>query len=194
MTGNFCPICKTSPITKRPSKTLIRFLNKIQLKCINKRCSEIPEYSDYLSHLERSPFKLYHCTNEEFNYTDILSNIKNHVNHCQYKIIKCIYCSQNIKQYLLEQHEKKESVELIECEKCKVYMTKGEYYKNHFSQNNDNLQCLKDQSKYFQNKYNEILNECNNYKKEINNAKKIIKELIDSNQKDNIKNEKKYLK
>ena len=73
-------------------------------------------------------------------------------------------------------------------------MTKGEYYKNHFSQNNDNLQCLKDQSKYFQNKYNEILNECNNYKKEINNAKKIIKELIDSNQKDNIKNEKKYLK
>ena len=190
MTGNFCPICKASPITKRPSKTLIRFLNKIQIKCINKQCSETPEYSDYLSHLEKCPFKLYHCTNEECNYTDILSNIKNHVNNCKYRIIKCIYCSQNIKQYMFEQHEKKESIESIECEKCKEVMTKGEYYKKHFSQNNDNLQCLKAQSVYYQNKYDEILNECNNYKKEINNAQKIINELIDSNQKDINKHEK----
>ena len=190
LSGNFCPICKTSPITKRSSKTLVRFLNKIQIKCPNNQCSETPEYLDYLSHLEKCPFKLYHCTNEECNYTDILSNIKNHVNNCQYRIIKCIYCSQNIKQYMLEQHEKKESNELIECEKCKQTMTKGEYYKKHFSKINDNLQCLKDQTIYYQNKYNEILNECNNYKKEINNAQKIINELIDSNQKDSDKHEK----
>ena len=170
-TGNFCPICKTSPITKRSSKVLIKFLNKIKIKCANKQCSETPEYSDYLSHLEKCPFRLYHCTNEGCNYSDILSNIKKHVNNCQYRIIKCVYCSQNIKQYMLEQHEKKESIEFIECEKCKQLMTKGEYYKNHSSQNNDNLQCLKAQSIYYQNKYNEILKECNNYKKEINRPK-----------------------
>ena len=190
LTGKFCPICKKTPITKRPNKTLIRFLNKIKIKCTNKQCSETPDYSDYLSHLEKCPFKLYHCTNEGCNYTDILSNIKNHVNNCRYRIIKCIYCSQNVKQYMLEEHEKKESNELIECEKCKKTMNKGEYYKKHFSEKNDNLQCLKDQSIYYQNKYNEILKECDNYKKEISNAQKIINELIDSNQKDNNNHEK----
>ena len=187
--GNFCPICKKTPITKRPNKTLIRFLNKIKIKCTNKQCSETPDYSDYLSHLEKCPFKLYHCTNEGCNYTDILSNIKNHVNNCRYRIIKCIYCSKNIKQYMLEEHEKKESNELIECELCKQTMNKGEYYKNHFSEKNDNLQCLKNQSIYYQNKFNEIVKECDNYKKEIDNAQKIINELIDSNQKDNNKHE-----
>ena len=75
---------------------------------------------------------------------------------------------------MLEEHEKKESIQLIECEKCKQTMTKGEYYKKHFSEKNDNLQCLKDQSIYYQNKYNKILEECNNYKKEITNANNII--------------------
>lgn len=188
--GNFCPVCRKSPITRRPNKTLIKFLNKIQIKCMNKQCSATPDYTDYLSHLEKCPFKLYHCTNEGCNYTDILSHIKNHVNYCRYRIIKCIYCKQNVKQYMLEEHEKKENNELIECEKCKQTMTKGEYYKKHFSEKNDNLQCLKNQSIYYQNKYKEILKECDNYKKEISNAQKIINELIDSNQKDNNKHEK----
>ena len=193
--GNFCPICKISPITKRNSKTLIRFLNKIKIKCMNPQCQETPEYTDYLSHLEKCEYKLYHCKNKGCNYNYILNDMKNHLNNCKYRIVKCLYCSKCIQEYLLEEHEKKESMELIECDKCKKSMTKGLYYKNHFSNNNENLECLKDQVVFYKNKYNEILKI---YKSEINNAQNVINELIDTNTKiDNeinrIKNEKNEL-
>ena len=193
--GNFCPLCKTKPITKRISKTLLRFLNQVKIKCPNNGCNITPEYSDYLSHLEKCSYRLYHCGNNECRYNDILSRMKLHVDKCKYRLVYCIYCSKNIKYYQKEGHDNIESKEIIECPKCKVQMTKFEYYKNHYNENNNNICCLKNQVKYWINKYNEInnkykkkekkINELKEFhKKEIEEAQNLINELMESHKKE----------
>ena len=179
--GNFCPLCKTKPITKRISKTLLRFLNQVKIKCPNKGCNITPDYSDYLSHLEKCNYRLYHCANKECRYNDILSRMKIHVDKCKYRLVYCVYCSKNIKYYQKEGHDKIESKEIIECHKCKVNMTKYEYYNNHYNINDNNISCLKDQVKYWKNEYNQLYSK---YNKEIEEAQNLINELMESHKKE----------
>ena len=163
--GNFCPVCRKSPKSKRIAKSILfTFLNQVKIKCPNVGCNITPEYSDYLSHLEKCSYRLYHCGNNECQYKDNLINMKLHVGKCKYRLVYCIYCQKNIKFYQKQGHDNIESKEKIECDRCKVKMTKYDYYKNHYSENNNNISCLKNQVKYWMNKYNLIYNK---YKKEI---------------------------
>lgn len=60
--GNFCPARRKSPKAKRIAKSLLfTFLNQVKIKCPNIGCNMTPEYSDYLSHLEKYSYSLYHC-------------------------------------------------------------------------------------------------------------------------------------
>ena len=153
----------------------------MKIKCPNNGCNITPDYSDYLSHLEKCNYRLYHCGNKDCRYTDILSKMKLHVDKCKYRLVYCIYCSKNIKYYQKKGHDNVESKEIIKCNRCKVEMTKFEYYNNHYSENNNNICCLKDQVKYWKNKYNKIYNK---YIKEIEEAEKVIDQLLECHKKE----------
>lgn len=119
--------------------------------------------------------------------------MKLHIGKCKYRLVYCIYCQKDIKYYQKEGHDNIESKEKIECRKCKVKMTKYEYYKIHYSKNDNNISCLKNPVKYWINKYNLIYNEC---KKEIEEARNLMNELMESHKKEVIqyKNKIKELK
>ena len=176
--NNFCPLCKSRPINFRKAKGLNKFLNKIRIKCCNDQCKEKPEYFDYVNHLEKCRYRLYHCTNEGCKYQDTLDNIKYHSNECKFRIIKCKYCSKDIKQYNFEKHEKTECTQNIECDKCHSVMTRGFFWTNHYSENDENINCLQTRNKWKDNelkKSNEKIEEINNtHQKEIEKYKRQI--------------------
>ena len=197
----FCPMCKMQgPF--REAKSLKSFFGKVKINCANKGCKEKPNYFDYLTHLEKCDFRLYHCTNEDCQYQDTLNNIKYHSNECKFRIIKCKYCSKEIKEMNFEIHEKTECSQNIKCDKCHSTMTRGFYWSKHYSENGENIICLKAQVQYYEELYkkskeeNEKLKETqkleiskykkelsniekekNNYKKENENLKKKIEDL-----------------
>ena len=194
--GNYCPLCKTSPFNSRQAKGLKRFFNKIRIKCINNNCKEKPEYSDYVRHLENCKYRLYHCNNEGCKYQDTLENIKYHSNECKYRIIKCKYCEKNIKDYMSERHEKTECTQKMECPKCQTSMTRGFFWSKHYSEKDENIDCLKAQIKNLEDlskKSKEQIEEIkNSHKLEILTLKKEIKKL--ENEKNIYKKEKEELK
>ena len=140
---NACPMCKSRPFNFRKAKGLKKFLSKIRIKCNNEKCKEKPEYFDYVKHLETCPYRLYNCANEGCKYQDTLDFIKYHSNECKFRIIKCQYCSKDIKQLAFEWHEKTECTQSIECTKCHLSMTRGYFWTNHYNEKDENIACLK---------------------------------------------------
>lgn len=148
LSGNFCPYCKIKPFKKTPTKAFLRkFLNKIKIKCINPFCKERIDYFNYLSHLEKCSFRLYHCNNEGCNFHDILENIKIHSKECKFRIINCKYCHEKIKEYTFETHVNNSCSQFINCPLCSMIMTRGFYNSNHKSSKNENVICLQNQLK-----------------------------------------------
>ena len=166
-------------------------MNKIRIKCKNEQCKERPEYFDYVKHLEKFLYRLYHCKNEGCKYQDFLDNIKYHSSECKFRIIKCKYCSKDIKFFTFEKHEKTECTQNVECGKCHVSMTRGYYWKSHYSENDENIACLKERNKWNENeikKSNEKIEEIESaHRKEIEKYKNHI--LILEEEKKNINNE-----
>ena len=143
---NKCPICQISPFLYRNSINIKKGLSVISLKCIFEGCNETPNYSNYIEHLEKCPFSLYKCNNEGCNFEGIKKDIEIHINECPFKIIECELCFKKIKFNQKEKHLKEDCEEAsIECPLCKISMKKKIYKKEHFSENNENLDCLKKQ-------------------------------------------------
>ena len=193
--GNLCcPLCKSKQFNPRKAKGLKKFLNKIRIRCNNKQCREMPEYFDYVNHLEKCPFRIYHCTNEGCKYEDTLDNIKYHSSECQYRIIKCKFCEKEIRQYTFEIHEKTECTQNIECVKCHTSMTRGFFWKNHYSEKDENISCLKARNNWKDNelkKANVIFEEINMaHQKEIENYKNYISQLMEEKKIINKENDK----
>lgn len=192
--NNSCPLCKSRQFNPRKAKGLNKFLNKVRIRCNNNPCKEKPEYFDYVNHLEKCPFRRYHCTNEGCKYEDTLDNIKYHSSECQYRIIKCKFCNKEIRQYTFEVHEKTECTQNIECGKCHTSMTRGFYWKNHHSEKDENISCLKARNNWNENelkKANEKIEEINKaHQKEIEKYKNQILELEEEKKKINKENDK----
>ena len=183
--GDFCPLCKITPFDTREAKGLNKFFSKIRIKCIHDNCNEKPEYFDYLNHIENCKYRLYHCNNEGCEYEDILDNIKYHSNECKFRIVKCKFCSKEIKERNFQKHEKTECKSYIECNLCHLTMARGFYWTNHFSENNENISCLKGQIEYHKiinnqtKENNDRLKK--NYETEILKYKNEIKKLQEEN-------------
>lgn len=183
---NKCPTCRTTtPFIFRKAIAIKKFFNEIRIKCPYKNCKKCPQYSDYVSHLEKCDFRLYHCTNEGCNYQDILVNVQYHSNECQYRIIKCQYCQKDIKQNNLETHEKTECSQEVECQKCFSVMERGFFWTNHYSENDDNIECLKAQISKLEKdsqKLKENITKINDsHKKEVDKYKNTILNLEEKN-------------
>ena len=76
-TGNFCPECRANPIKLEKSKGFKKFFKDIRMKCQNKCCKKIIDYSNYLSHLEKCEKRLFFCKYQ----LDLLDNQYYHYLH-----------------------------------------------------------------------------------------------------------------
>ena len=185
---NKCPICKTSPFLYKKSINTKKALSMISIKCIFEGCKEIPNYTNYLDHLEKCPFVLYRCNNEGCNFKGIKTVIENHIEECGYRKIRCELCNKIITFNQKEEHIKICEEELIKCPLCEIEMKRKIYNQKHYSRNNENVICLKQQisnlksknEKIIENKdkleksNKELTNEVQNLKTQIKNNEKII--------------------
>ncbi len=189
-----CPMCRSKQFNPGKAKVLNKFFGRVKIRCNNKQCKEKPEYFNYIKHLEECPFRLYHCTNEGCKYEDTLDNIKHHSSECPNRIIKCKFCSKEIKEYTFKTHEKTECTQNVECGECHTSMTRGFYWKNHYSENDENIECLKARNDWKGNeikKLNEKIEEIKiAHQKEIEKYKNQISALDNEKKKINKENDK----
>ena len=191
--GNFCPECRANPIKLEKSKGFKKLFNNIKIKCHYKNCKKLIDYSDYLNHLEKCEFRLYCCKNSGCIYKDTLINIKVHSNECPYRIVSCEYCKNPVKKNMIENHIKTECPQNVKCPLCLTAMTRGYYNSEHYSANNDNIDCLKGQVDIYKKRYDNALDKIEKYKIEVDKQVKQLKKKHKT-ENDALKNEIKILK
>ena len=151
------------------------YLNKIKLKCTNVGCSKYIQYNDYIAHLEECNLRKYHCKNYPCKEEGYINDMITHSKNCPHRISECQKCKQNIKFCEMKVHQRDHCPEiLVKCKLCKCSMKRRIYLKEHFSENNENVKCLKMQVKRWSLIYNEDMNIKNN---EIADLKNKIKEM-----------------
>ena len=156
------------------------YLNKIKIKCTNIGCSKFIPYSDYVTHLEKCSLRKYHCKNYPCKEEGYINEMIKHTKNCPYRIVECSKCKQNIKFSEMKVHQQELCPEImVKCKLCKSSMKRGVYLKEHYSENNENVKCLKAQVDRWSQMYNEDIN---NKITEINELKNKIKEM-EKNQK-----------
>ena len=157
----FCRICRTNygKFNKCPyrcdavgfreiTRNEMNFLDKINLKCNNEGCNKYINYSNYKSHLEKCELRLYHCKNEPCKEQGYLKNMIDHSKICIYRLIVCNKCKQLVK-FCDERNHKKDICpeKIVKCNLCGSEMKREIYLKDHKSDNNENVNCLKNQIK-----------------------------------------------
>ena len=196
-----CPFKCESYSFREITRNEKNYLNKIKIKCTNVGCSKYIPYSEYLIHLEKCQLRKYHCKNQSCKEEGYFNDMINHSKNCPYRLVECGKCKQNIKFSEMKIHQQEICPEIIvKCKLCGISMKRGIYNKEHKSENNENVKCLKLQVEKWKKIYNEDIN---NKNKEILELKNKIKELEkskrnieneNSNNKKNIEDIKQYLK
>ena len=152
--NNACPMCRKSPFNYSDCKALKKLFKNIQIKCPNKPCNTNIEYSDYITHLKKCPFRIYHCNNDGCNFEISLDNInkmKEQCEVCKYRTVECNYCGEEIKEKDYMFHVKNKCTQIIECIFCNEKMERCKYYSEHL--NKINIKCLIKKVEYYKNKY-----------------------------------------
>ena len=170
-----CPFQCDSSTFREMTRNEKNYLNKIKIKCTNVGCSKYIQYSDYLNHLEKCQLRKYHCKNQSCKEEGYFNDMLNHSKICKYRIVDCIKCKQYMKFCDLKNHQMEYCPEIIiKCKLCGNSMKRGIYIKEHKSDKNENVKCLKLQVEKLTKQYNDDINIKN---KEINDLKNKIKDL-----------------
>ena len=185
-----CPFrCKYSTFSPINNRILKNLMEKIEFKCINKKCNNIILYKDYKNHI------LFNCEYSEYecklckNFKGIKNECFLHFNECGLNEIYCKFCNNKIKNYLLEEHMRKCENEKTNCKYCyKLYLRKDLEFHENFECDDFLLLCNKCNSNY---KRKEIHNNEKCLINQVNNLKLKLKEV--ENEKEKLKNENKKL-
>ena len=173
--GKICPFkCEINSFREitRMEKS---YLNKIKIRCTNIGCFKYIQYTDYVRHLEKCNLRKYHCKNYPCKEEGYINDMIAHSKNCPHRIAECPKCKQNIKFCEMKAHQRDQCPEIfVKCKLCKCSIKRKIYLKEHFSENNDNVNCLKIQVKRWSLIYNEDINIKNN---EIAELKNKIKHL-----------------
>ena len=177
-----CPFGCENESFREITRNEKNFLNKIKLKCTNVGCSKYIQYSDYITHLEKCNLRKYHCKNPSCKEEGYINEMINHSKKCPFRLVECSKCRQNIKFCDIKTHQQEQCPEItIKCKLCGTSMKRGIYLKEHKSDNNDNVKCLKLQVEKWAKTYNDDLN---NKILEVNELKNKLKEM-DKKKKEN---------
>lgn len=155
-THSTCPACRLIPKSYILPISLIRAIGELKIKCSNNGCPCTPCYSNYVIHLEKCEYRKYKCTNEKCNYIGLKKNVKSHCLICQFRLEECKYCQQLVPFCEHEEHANTVCQQEVKCEKCFVTMKRGEYFSKHYSENNENIQCLKTQVHLYKKELNKL--------------------------------------
>ena len=170
-----CPFGCDNDFFREITRNEKNFLNKIKLKCTNVGCSKYIQYSDYVTHLEKCDLRKYHCKNQSCKEEGYINDMMSHTVKCPYRIVECAKCKQNIKFCEIKSHKLEHCPEVVvKCTMCGTSMKRGLYLKEHKSENNENVKCLKLQVERWAKTYNDDMN---NKNKEINELKTKIKDM-----------------
>ena len=170
-----CPYGCNNETYREITRNEKNFLNKIKLKCTNVGCSKYIQYSDYVTHLEQCNLRKYHCKNQLCKEEGYINDMINHTKKCPYRLVECLKCKQNIKYCDIKIHKQEQCPEImIKCNLCGETMKRDIYLREHKSENNENVKCLKLQVERWSKNYNEDIN---NKNKEIAELKNMMKEM-----------------
>ena len=170
-----CPFQCDSNSFREMTRNEKNYINKIKIKCTNVGCSKFIPYSEYVNHLEKCQLRKYHCKNQSCKEEGYRNEMINHSKNCQFRIVECPNCKQNFKYIEIKTHQQEYCPEIfVKCQLCGISMKRGIYIKDHKSENNENVKCLKLQVENWTKLYNENINEKN---KEISDLKNKLKEL-----------------
>ena len=170
-----CPFGCENESFREITRNEKNFLNKIKLKCTNVGCSKYIQYSDYITHLEKCNLRKYHCKNQSCKEEGYINDMINHTKKCPFRLVECTKCKQNINFCDIKNHQQEQCPEItIKCKLCGTSMKRGVFLKEHKSDNNDNVKCLKLQVEKWAKTYNDDLN---NKILEVNELKNKLKEM-----------------
>ncbi len=170
-----CPFKCESNTFREMTRNEKNYINKIKIKCTNVGCQKYIPYSDYVNHLEKCQLRKYHCKNKNCKEEGYIRDMMNHTKVCPYRMVACGKCKQNIKFSDMKAHQQEYCPEIIvKCKLCGISMKRGLYLKEHKSDNNENMKCLKLQVENWSKVYNDDINIKN---KEIAELKNKIKDL-----------------
>ena len=170
-----CPYGCDNDFYREITRNEKNFLNKIKLKCTNVGCGKYIEYSNYVTHLEQCNLRKYHCKNQSCKEEGYINDMINHSRKCPFRLVECLKCKQNIKFCDIKTHKQEQCPEImIKCNLCGTTMKREIYLKEHKSENNENVKCLKLQVERWSKNYNEDLT---NKNREITELKNMMKEM-----------------
>ena len=170
-----CPYGCSNDGYREMTRNEKNFLDKIKIKCTNVGCSKYIQYSDYVKHLEVCNLRKYHCKNQPCKEEGYINEMINHSKICPFRLIECSKCKQNIKYCDIKSHKLEKCPEIMtKCTLCGTTMKRSIYLKEHKSENNENVKCLKLQVERWQKNYNDDIN---NKNKEINELKNTMKQM-----------------
>lgn len=170
-----CPFKCDSNSYREMTRNEKNYINKIKIKCTNVGCSKYIPYLDYVNHLENCDLRKYHCKNQFCKEEGYINEMINHSKVCNFRMIECSKCKQNFKFMDMNTHQEEYCPEvIIKCKLCGCNMKRGIYIKEHKSDKNENVKCLKAQVDKWTKLYTE---EINNKNKEILDLKNKIKQL-----------------
>ena len=170
-----CPYGCDNDSYREMTKNEKNFLDKIKIKCTNVGCSKYIRYSDYVTHLEKCNLRKYHCINQSCREEGYINEMMNHSKICPFRLVECDKCKQNIQFCDIKSHRQEKCPEIMcKCTLCGATMKRSIYLKEHKSENNENVKCLKLQVQRWQKNYNDDLNTKD---REINELKNMMKEM-----------------
>lgn len=62
-----CPYCRKRIKSIESSYSTKKALGYFKIKCLNQYCGEQISYEKYIDHLEKCPYRLYKCANNDCN-------------------------------------------------------------------------------------------------------------------------------
>ena len=170
-----CPFGCQNESFREITRNEKNFLNKIKLKCTNVGCSKYIEYSDYITHLEKCKLRKFHCKNQACKEEGYINDMVNHTKKCPFRLVECTKCKQYIRFCDIKPHQQEQCPEItIKCKLCGISMKRSIYLKEHKSDNNENVKCLKLQVEKWAKTYNDDMN---NKIQEVNELKNTLKDM-----------------
>ena len=155
----FCRICLSNVVKKTGScpngcqfipmeldRIVKNILDNLEIKCINKDCKERVHYSDLVEHYYKCKESYYYCTNKGCSFKGKIVDIEKHYDKCQYKHVQCEYCHCILRKMDVKPHIQVycPNVDVI-CGLCNQTFKRKFYLEAHYSESNQNVNCLQKQ-------------------------------------------------
>lgn len=132
-----CPICNEivgDPIKNTLQKSYLvnNIIMKLIIKCHNEKCKWFDNWSKLMDHLKMCPFENINCSMKQCNEQFERQNYEKHSLTCQFRVLPCNLCNDNIQHDLYQNHQENEcKMSLIKCNQCQNNIYRKDIYSHY---------------------------------------------------------------